>query len=144
MPGHHPLAEKATPLNSGSAVHCVHCGEPIVVRGWDKLNGFLLECPYCHGYHGKRWSIRAVAFMSLFLNGLSFFFTMRPLSALLSAAAWFTAFFFILPAVDNKGELLEVSAWIVAAFGPMAINVVLLVRHQMDLDRAPVSHHVTV
>src|SRR5205823_12307997 len=74
----YPSAERMTPVNASSAVKCIHCNNAMAVGGWDKLNGFLIECPSCHGYHGRAWNARVVGFMSLFLNAISFFFTMRP------------------------------------------------------------------
>ena len=55
---------------------------------WDKTNGFLVECPSCHGY-APDW-IQATAFIIVFL-------------------------------------------------APLIINMALLVRHQIDLDRHPIA-----
>ena len=74
----YPIADRVTPTNARSAVACIHCKAPIAVSARDKLNGFLVECPNCHGLHGRRWNIRGLVFASFILNALSFFFTMRP------------------------------------------------------------------
>ncbi|HET7436034.1 MAG TPA: hypothetical protein VFN10_15095 [Thermoanaerobaculia bacterium] len=134
----YPLAERASVANAASAVSCVHCHKAITVSTWDRFNGFLVECPHCHGFHGRRWQIRAVAFASFLLNAASFLFTMRPGKALLAMAAWVGFFWFALPRSDGWPEAVRVMIYGALMIGPMLINAILLVRHQIDLDRAPV------
>ena len=135
----YPLAERVTPVNAASAVECVHCKSAIVVGRWDKLNGFLVECPSCHGYHGRRWSARAVGAASFVLNGISFFFTMRPMKAWIALIVWAAAVYFLMPKTEYAPDWVQASALIALLFGPLIINLVLLVRHQIDFDRHPIS-----
>jgi len=128
-----------TPVNAPSAVKCCHCGAGIVVGKWDRMNGFLVECPSCHGYHGRRWSARAVGAVSLFLNGFSFFFTMRPGRAFVALIVWAAALDFLLPRTEYAADWIQASAFIAAVLVPVVINMALLVRHQIDLDRPPVA-----
>ncbi len=135
----YPIAERTTPVNASSAVECIHCRNPIVVSRWDKLNGFLVECPACHGDHGKRWSARTVGAVSLILNAISFFFTMRPSRAFVAMILWAGAIVLILPRTEYAPDWIQASAFIVFFLGPVIINMALLVRHQIDLDRHPVA-----
>ena len=131
----YPQAERMTPVNASAAVQCSHCGAAIAVSRWDRLNGFLVECPRCHGYHGRSWNPRVIGFASLFLNALSFFFTMRPGRAFFAIVVWATAIYFLLPKTEYAPQWIEVPAFIFVFLGPLILNMVLLVRHQIDLDR---------
>ena len=135
----YPLAGRMTPVNASAAAECIHCRNAIVVSRWDKLNGFLVECPSCRGYHGRRWSARAVGAASLVLNGISFFFTMRPSRAFIALFVWATAIFFLLPKTEYAADWIQASAFIIVFLAPMIINMALLVRHQIDLDRHPLA-----
>ena len=135
----YPSAERMTPVNASSAVTCIHCGNPMAVGRWDKLNGFLVECPSCRGYHGRAWSPRALGFMSLLLNAISFFFTMRPGRAFFAVILWSAAIYFIMPRTEYAPDWIQVTAWIFFLLGPLVINMILLVRHQIDLDRPPAA-----
>jgi hypothetical protein len=139
----YPIAERVTPTNAKSAVACVHCKSPIAVSTWDKYNGFLVECPSCHGFHGRRWNIRGLVFASFLLNALSFFFTMRPGKALAVIAVWVAAFWLIMPRTEGWPEWAEALAFGALMLGPVIINAVLLVRHQIDLDRHPIAARAT-
>src|SRR5258705_11899087 len=59
------------------AVECVHCHRPLGISSWDYWNGFLVVCPHCAGFHGKRWGFERTLLAGLFLNVFSFFFTLR-------------------------------------------------------------------
>jgi hypothetical protein len=83
----YPVAGHPDPVNAQSVVACVHCKAPIAVSRWDRLNGFLVECPFCHGYHGRSWSMRSLGLISFLLNALSFAFTMRPARAAVAVVA---------------------------------------------------------
>jgi hypothetical protein len=86
-------------------VRCAHCGNAIAVSRWDRLNGFLVECPECHGFYGRRWNIRGLALASFLLNALSFFFTMRPGKAIAAIAAWVLTFWLMLtPSSDLRAR----------------------------------------
>lgn len=139
MPGRYPMAERVAPLLASNAETCVHCAAPIAVTsGWDRWNGFLVECPDCHAFHGRSWHPRAVIFGSFFLNVLSFFFTMQPVRAAIVAVAWIAFMFVALPLATQGPDWLEATAFSVAFLGPAVVNAALLVRHQIDRDRAPV------
>ena len=135
----YPVAERVTPTNARAAVECVHCKAPIAVSTWDKFNGFLVECPSCHGFHGRRWNIRGLALASFLLNALSFLFTMRPGKALAAIAVWVLAFWLLLPRTETWPDWAQAVAFGTLMIGPMIINAVLLVRHQIDLDRHPIA-----
>ena len=135
----YPVAERSHSGNASSAVACVHCGTPIAFRRWDRLNGFLVECPNCHGYNGKRWNPRTVAIASLFFNALSFFFTMRPARAAMATVVWVAAMALLLPRVEYAPDWLQASAFGLLFLGPVLINMALLVRHHIELDRHPVA-----
>lgn len=139
MPGRYPMAERVSPVIASGAIACVHCGNPIVMSGWDNFNGFLVECPHCHGFHGRRWSIRAVTAASFVLNVLSFLFTMRPRTAVLTIAIWCTTMWLVLQHVQSWPDWAEAMALGTLMLGPAFVNAGLLVRHQIDLDRHPVA-----
>ena len=86
-----------------------------------------------------RWSARAVGAASLILNGLSFFFTMRPAKALIALIIWAAAIYFLLPKTEYAPDWVQASAFIAFFLGPVIINMALLVRHQIDLDRHPIA-----
>jgi len=86
-----------------------------------------------------RWSARAVGAASLILNGLSFFFTMRPAKALIALIVWAAAIYFLLPKTEYAPDWVQASAFIAFFLGPVIINMALLVRHQIDLDRHPIA-----
>ena len=135
----YPPAERMTPVNASAAIECIHCKSPIVVSKWDKMNGFLVECPSCHGYHGRRWSARTVGFASVFLNGFSLFFTMRPSRAIVALIIWAALIYFLLPKTEYAPDWIQATAFIIVFLAPLIINMALLVRHQIDLDRHPIA-----
>jgi hypothetical protein len=110
-----------------------------VTGAWDRINGFLVECPSCHRNHGKRWSIRAIALASFLLNAVSFYFTMRPLRATVFLLAWVAAFWLILAQVESAPESVQLLAFGALLMGPLLINMALLVRHQIHLERQTVQ-----
>lgn len=135
----YPFAERPSGAKAESAVSCSRCGKAIVVSAWDRFNGLLVECPYCHAFHGRRWRVRAVALASFLLNALSFMFTMRPRNALLVIAVWVAFFFCTMPRSEAWPEAVQIALYCAFMVGPMLINIFLLIRHQSDLDRAPVG-----
>jgi len=135
----YPIADRATAVNAAGAVACCHCGAAIVSSRWDKLNGFLVQCPSCHGFHGRRWSIRGLIFASFLLNALSFFFTMRPARAAFAVAVWVTAAWLLLPRSESWPDWAQATLFGAFILGPVVINAALLVRHQIDLDRHPIA-----
>jgi hypothetical protein len=131
----YPLAERATPVNESEARLCVHCGERLVTGTWDRFNGFLVECPHCHRNHGKRWNARALALGSFALNALSFFFTMRPWRAFIALIAWTATFTLLLPRIESAPDAIQFVVLGSLILGPLLINMTLLVRHEVHLDR---------
>ena len=107
----------------------------MAVGRWEKLNGFLVECPSCHD--GRAWTTRVFGFMSLLLPAISFFFTMRPGRAFFVMILWIAASYFVMPRTDYSPDWIQVTVWIFFLLGPLIINMALLVRHQIDLDRPP-------
>ena len=135
----YPLAERMTPVNAQAAVACVHCHNPIVLGRWERMNGFLVECPYCHGYHGRPWNPKVIGFASVFLNALSFFFTMRPGRAFAAIVAWAAAVYLLLPKTEYAADWIQATAFIFVFLAPLVFNMALLVRHQIDLDKHPAA-----
>jgi len=117
---------------------CYHCGKPLEISRWDDWNGFLFRCPYCKQVHGKSWRAYPTLLASILLNGISFFFTMRWRHAL----PWFMAFVLLFVSVSvvlDRGQLpetLSLALLGVALMGPLAVNSVLLLRHEMALKAA--------
>jgi hypothetical protein len=119
---------------------CYRCGKPLRIRRWDDWNGFLFRCPHCEGIHGRPWRAYMILLASVLLNGISFFFTLRwrwalPLFLGFTVLAGFVGF-----ALD-RGQLSETLklALLSAVFlGPLAINSVLLLQHEMALKTASV------
>lgn len=139
MSSGYPRAEHVSPINAESAVACKHCGKPLAIPAWDRFQGFLTECPHCHGLHGRAWNIRVLALASFLLNAVSFFFTMRPSRAVVAIVAWAAFFWLVLPRSMAWSANLQAVVFGAFMLGPMLINAVLLVRHQVHLDRAPTA-----
>jgi len=119
---------------------CYHCGKPLKISRWDDWNGFLFRCPYCERVHGKPWRAYPTLLASVLLNGISFFFTMRWKHAL----PWFVGFALLFVSISfvlDRGQLpetLSLALLGVAFMGPLAVNSVLLLRHEMALKAASV------
>lgn len=139
-PRHIPLGRY--PIPSGRrfrTVQCVHCEKPLGISSWDYIHGFLVLCPHCSGFHGKPWGLERPLLAGLFLNALSFFFLMRPRRAL-AALALFVAIGGALVYVAGQNEqndALMIGSVSFVLLGPVLVNAVLLVRHQMRLDKSP-------
>ena len=117
-------------------VKCSHCAEECGVTRWDHWNGFLSACPKCGFLIGRRWQIRTLLWGSLILNAFSFFFTMRPRLAMRVAAVWVGLWVGGGYLVSNNPgvQFAEPTYYTVALFGPVLINALILVRHQVDFD----------
>ena len=116
---------------------CISCGEPVPTLGWEADRGFLVPCPSCVHWHGRHWHPRLVLFGSFFLNALSYFLTLRPERALAALSSTFVILW--LPAIAFPAteipDWLGLS-WIVCMlFGPLAVNAVLLIRHESLLGK---------
>lgn len=119
---------------------CSRCRKSYPTSTWTGLNGFATSCPYCGVWNGRSWNVRAVALASFFLNCLSFLFTMPPVPALVSIAAFALGVYLTGPlATSGRHPNLEVAWYITVLCAPMLINAVLLVRHQMRLGQ-PARH----
>jgi hypothetical protein len=120
---------------------CFHCGKALRISRWDDWNGFLFRCPCCGGTHGKPWNASITLLASIFLNGLSFFLTMRWKRALplfLGFALLCASVSFVL----DRGSLPETPKLVLLGIfllGPLAINSTLLLQHEMALKAASTS-----
>ena len=134
---HYPKANLPATVEPGEIVKpCLHCGKDLSLKRWDSWNGFLVECPYCHGLHGKRWNIKRVLLASFMFNAISFLFTMRPRNALLSVFAFITVAIVGNLFLDRFPDLFQVVMASVFLLGPMVINAVILIKHERDLDNS--------
>ena len=76
----------------------------------------------------------------LMLNFFSFFFTMRPWRAVLTMlgfAAWFVGGVYLLDRSHVVDGPIFMTWLIVFLLGPMILDAVLLIRHQIDLEKQP-------
>ena len=120
---------------------CLHCGNKFGLKRWDSWNGFLVECPYCHGLHGKRWSIKNILWASFFFNAVSFLFTMRLRNGILLLLA------FVGMAVGGNylldhyqiSDMTAVAGASLFILAPMIINAFVLIRHERDMERSTPS-----
>jgi hypothetical protein len=141
IPSKCPLAASPPqPTTAQPMQQCCHCGQEIVIPKWDRWNGFLVRCPFCRGLHGKPWKTKRIAMAGLLFNLFSFAFTMRPrraVLAMLGFAGWFVAGVYLLDRyhiVDGPIFM----AWLIGfLLGPMILDGILLIRHQIDLEKPP-------
>ena len=121
--------------------NCRHCSESLELSRWEALNGFAVQCPSCGGYHGKDWNIRYTVLAGLVFNAFSFFFVLRPLRALGAFVLFGGAVALVLwLAVQYE----HVDAFMIAGvglliLGPVVINGIVLIRHQMKIESPPAS-----
>ena len=115
---------------------CFHCGKELALKKWHSWNGFLVECPHCHGLHGKRWNIRRVLLASFLFSAFSFLFTMRPRNAVLILLGFIVAAFIGNYILDRLPDLLQIVIVIVFIFSPMLVNAIILMKHERDLDNS--------
>lgn len=136
----YPLAraDNEAAQNRGVLRPCYQCGGPLRIGRWEDWNGFLFQCPHCEPTHGKPRSAFAIILASVLLNALNFFFTMRSKHALpvfLGFVLLFTG-----PSVAlDWGQLSETFKLLLlgtALLGPLVINSVLLLQHEMTLKSA--------
>jgi hypothetical protein len=131
----YPKASLPDQVKQGAIIkRCFHCGKDLSLKKWDSWNGFLVECPRCHGLHGKRWNIRRVLLASFLFSAFSFLFTMRPRNAALSLLGFIVAAIFGNFFLDRFPDLVQIVIVIVFFFSPMLINAVILMKHERDLD----------
>ena len=129
----------------GTAIKsCLHCGNKLGVKKWDNWNGFLVECPHCHGLHGNRqniWNIRNVLFASFMFNAISFLFTMRLRTAIPLLLGFILVGFggnYLLDHYEIPG-LTAVAGASVFLLAPMVINAIVLIRRDSALDNSTPS-----
>lgn len=140
-PSAYPSAKLGDSSDSrGVRCTCYRCGNPLKISRWEDWNGFLFRCPHCEGIHGKPWRAYVILLASVLLNALSFFLTMRwrwalPLFVGFTVLAGLVGF-----ALDHDQlyEVLKLVLLTTVLLGPLAINSVLLVRHEMVLKAASV------
>lgn len=115
---------------------CSACGARIEVSRWAHWNGLLIRCPECNHWHGKHWSARGLLFASVPLNGLSFFFTLEPSRAALATLPFFGMLGLVVSGVvDTWPDWAMLTLVLAFMLGPLLINAILLVRHQMRLNK---------
>jgi hypothetical protein len=134
-----PTARQRELATRGEVItKCRLCGQGIAIPRWDAWNGFILQCPHCHGLHGKRWTSKSIVLASLFFNALSFFFTMRPRTAIptLCAAALFTIGCNYVSDHFDLPLALDLVWSSIVILGPMIINAVVLVKHNSLLGES--------
>ena len=140
-PEKYPVAIPASASGSGGVLRsCRHCGKALRISRWDDWNGFILRCPYCEGLYGTCWSLNRTLLASLFLNAFSFFFVLRWKRAL----PWFLGFV-LLAAITNfavdrdyGSQMFQMVLVGICVLGPMAVNSVFLMQHEMALRTATV------
>ena len=131
----YPKATSPDQVKQGEIIkRCLHCSMDVSLKKWDSWNGFLVECPHCHGLHGKRWNIKRVLLASFLFNALSFLFTMRPRNAVLSLLGFIVVAVIGNYFLDRFPDLFQIALVIVFGFSPMLINAVILIKHERDLD----------
>jgi hypothetical protein len=131
----YPKATSPDQVKQGEFIkRCLHCGKDLSLKKWDSWNGFLVECPHCHGLHGKRWNIRRVLLASFLFNAFSFLFTMRPRNAVLSLVGFIVVSIIGNYFLDRFPDLFQIVMVFVFVFSPMLVNAVILMKHERDLD----------
>jgi hypothetical protein len=137
MSGNYPKAVLPIDMKRGHVLkRCFHCGKDLGLKKWDNWNGFLVECPHCHGLHGKRWGIRRTVLASFLFNALSFPFLMRPRSAMPMVIAFLGAAILGNLFLDRLSNLWQVGAVAIFMLSPMVLNGFVLVVHERDLDNS--------
>lgn len=133
----YPLAVAVSPYDpAGPSVPCSHCDRPIRVSRWDRWNGFLVECPYCHHLHGKSLNLKSVILAGLIFNVLSFWFVMRPKKALVATiilGLWIVGGFLLMP--KDPPEALAILLILSALMAPMVISATAAVLQVMRVGK---------
>lgn len=130
----YPSAQIPSQTRTAVTIPCIHCGEIIGLKRWESWNNFLVVCPYCKRFHGKKWGIQAALMGSLLFLGFSFFFTMRPRFALLFCISYFCLLYFTYNLDLNP--ILSLLHTFSLFFAPMIINITMFFIHEIDLDRS--------
>ena len=141
----YPLAnvDGESAQNRGVPRACYQCGGPLRIGHWEDWNGFLFQCPHCGRTHGRHWNAFAIMLGSILLNALSFLFTMRWKLAL-PLLLGFVLLHAGLGIALNRNQLSETLELLLsgtAFLAPLAINAVLLLRHEVSLDSATATKH---
>jgi hypothetical protein len=137
----YPVARPGDSSGGGGVLRaCYHCGKALRVSRWEDWNGFLFRCPNCGEIYGKPWSPHWTLLASVLLNAFSFFLTMRWKRAL-PLFLGFALLGVIASVALNRGQLGETSKLVLLAtffLGPLTVNSVLLLRHEVALKTASV------
>jgi hypothetical protein len=129
-----PSAKKPIEGRKGTVRACIHCGKDLVVRKWDDWNGFLVVCPHCKKIDGKHWNKKAILYGSFFVNAASYFFTMRPLKALMLTAVTLIVGIVGYQIIDFIPQPFDVFLVTLFLFMPMLINGMLIVIHEKQIN----------
>jgi hypothetical protein len=133
----YPMGKMASDEDHGAKT-CYHCRRKLKLDAWEQWNGFLVQCPHCFQLHGHSWNAFAVLFVSLILNGFSFFFTMRWKKALILCSIFIAAYGSMFKLTEQVSDNLQLLVMGIVMGGPVMINAVLLILHERDLKSADV------
>ncbi|MDA8020760.1 MAG: hypothetical protein MPN21_25255 [Thermoanaerobaculia bacterium] len=127
----YPVAKDGSQTDTKGTVACGSCAIPLQLGRWERWNGFLVECPSCGCLHGKSRALRNVAMAGLLFNVLSFWFLMRPKSALLWTlvfGSWVLGGVLLLPKRPSDATMLLFVGFLL--LGPVVVSVVSAARHE--------------
>lgn len=133
----YPLAKPGA-TDDRSAKPCYHCGKKLKLGSWEQWNGFLVQCPHCFQLHGHSWNAFAVLFVSLILNGFSFFFTLRWKKAIILCSVFIAAYASMFKLTERASDNVQLLVMGIVMAGPVLINAVVLIQHERDLKSADV------
>ncbi len=137
MTGKHEYRQATYPVPTGSnliRVSCPYCLGKMGISRWESWNGFSVVCPHCSSLSGHPWSLIVIVLASLCLNVLSFFMTMRPQRATVSALVFLVVNIALISIADSTvSPDLALSIVLVPLMGPMVLNLFITFKHQRDL-----------
>ncbi len=131
----YPLA-KVAGSPGGVTTNCVHCRNAMVIPRWYDLNGFLVECPRCHRFHGKRWTAGRIVLAAFCFGPISLFFLLRPDAAMRMFGAWLALWIgasAVSSAFNPPNTTVETLSLVVPFLLPLFVAVFEVWRHERDL-----------
>ncbi|HEX8618256.1 MAG TPA: hypothetical protein VF911_11775 [Thermoanaerobaculia bacterium] len=140
----YPLA-KIPGSPGGVTTYCTHCRNAIVIPQWYDLNGFLVECPRCHRFHGKHWTAARIVMAATIFGPITLFFLLRPAAAMRMFALWVALWFVAAPlytAFDPPNAAVEMLCLIVPYLLPLGVAIYEVRRHEKDLREGRVYEAV--
>ena len=122
------------------SAECPRCGKESASSGWDLRRGFLVKCPHCRILFGRRWNLKSQFrwIFFLFANFLGFFLTLRLRTATILTVVWLSWWVVGSYLEDNRvlPPWAELPYFAIGFFGPWLVNIVVSIRHEIDLDKA--------